>query len=95
MSVILQLSDWRILIQSLSFKMRKAELVLMLLMLLLKLLELKADVNRENRRLQSALADIEEGAKSDKIHHLFLNIRKKVGCLRLMLLRLDSCLSFA
>lgn len=37
----------------------------------------QADVNRENRRLQSALADIEEGAKSDKIEALIAQYQKE------------------
>ena len=36
----------------------------------------QAEVNRENRRLQSALADIEEGAKSDKIIALIAQYQK-------------------
>lgn len=37
----------------------------------------QADVNRENRRLQSALADIEEGSKSDKINSLIAQYQKE------------------
>lgn len=37
----------------------------------------QADVNRENRRLQSALADIEEGAKFDKIQALIAQYQKE------------------
>lgn len=36
----------------------------------------QADVNRENRRLQSALADIEESGKSDKIASLISQYKK-------------------